>query len=427
MKLSVNKNNRLQLTLNENRKLEISVDEIYEYLFLCFSLILAVILRISLIDYISNDYINFLEPWYDFIKSHGGFRAMKFKFANYTPPYLYLMAIATYLPIPKMYAIKLISIIFDFVAAIFVYKIIKIKYKNKFLLKTSYLITLFAPTLVLNSTVWGQCDIIYTTFLLASVYYLIKKKNTKAFIFYSIAFSFKLQSVFLFSLFLIMFLKGEVKLRQFFIIPITYIIFIFPSWIAGRPFLDLLEIYIEQKNAYKQLSLEAPNLYQWLPDEHFELISKWGLITAAFVIILLCFIAYKNIDKVNKEIIIKLSLLSALIVPYILPQMHDRYFFVADIIGIIYAFYFPKYFYVPLATWFSSFFSCYSFIFYKQPFISTEYLAFIPLALIIILSVDLARYLKNSSITHSQVNKTGALFKHLRVNKNKRSRRIGYI
>ena len=69
---------------------------------------LAVALRLSLFAFESGDYRRFLSPWYDFIVSNGGFSALEYDFSNYSPLYLYLLALATYLPLPKLYAIKLV-------------------------------------------------------------------------------------------------------------------------------------------------------------------------------------------------------------------------------------------------------------------------------------------------------------------------------
>jgi Gpi18-like mannosyltransferase len=66
---------------------------------------LAFTLRVSLYHVETSDYTAFLSQWYDFIQTHGGFAALKYNFSNYNTPYLYLLALATYLPIPKLVAI----------------------------------------------------------------------------------------------------------------------------------------------------------------------------------------------------------------------------------------------------------------------------------------------------------------------------------
>jgi len=73
--------------------------------------LLAIALRVSLYHVETSDYTVFLSQWYDFIQTHGGFAALKYNFSNYNTPYLYLLTLATYLPIPKLVAIKTISVI----------------------------------------------------------------------------------------------------------------------------------------------------------------------------------------------------------------------------------------------------------------------------------------------------------------------------
>ncbi len=63
--------------------------------------LLAIVLRASLYQMQTSDYTIFVSPWYDFIQTHGGFAALKYNFSNYNPPYLYLLALLTYIPVPK--------------------------------------------------------------------------------------------------------------------------------------------------------------------------------------------------------------------------------------------------------------------------------------------------------------------------------------
>ena len=83
---------------------------------------------------------------------------------------------------------------------------------------------------------------------------------------------------------------------------------------------------------------------------------------------------------------IQLATVSVVIMPYFLPKMHDRYFFAADVISIIFAFYFPRYFFVSIIVGMVSFFSYFPFLFGQQ-MIPLKYLAII-LAIIIIVLVQ---------------------------------------
>lgn len=79
---------------------------------------LAIALRAFLFGFQSNDYTNFLKPWYDKIKAGGGYRALGSELgSDYTPFYLFFLATLTYLPVSPLTGIKLFSCLFDFVTA----------------------------------------------------------------------------------------------------------------------------------------------------------------------------------------------------------------------------------------------------------------------------------------------------------------------
>jgi Gpi18-like mannosyltransferase len=361
-------------------------------IFFLVGLIIALVLRIRLFKIQSIDYDWFMSPWYDYIVSHGGFRAFKDDFSNYTPPYLYLLTLATYLPIPKLYAIKWTSVIFDFLLAALVALIVRLKYESKTILMLSFFITLFTPTVFFNSALWGQCDAMYTSALLAALYFIIRRRPVVSVIFLGVALTFKLQSVFLFPLFLILWLKKEIRMRVFLLIPAMYVLLVLPAWLMGRPFVDLLLIHKRHAGAYNQLTLNAPNLYQWLV--YHRVIEKASLFFAMGVIFLFCFVVYKSRVELEKNIIIKLASVSAILVPFVLPHMHERYFFPADALSIIYAFYFPRFFFIPLLVISASFFSYLPVLFFNElkPTL-IPYMAVLMAIALIVTMVDLVRTL----------------------------------
>lgn len=339
---------------------------------------LALLLRFSLKNFQSIDFRDFLEPWYNFIIQHGGFSALKYDFSNYTPPYLYLLVIDSYLfsGLSKVFAIKLISIFFDFVCAFFTYKIVRLKYPIGKKPILAFLAVLFAPSILLNSSYWGQADIIYTTGLVACIYFLCIKKEILAFLCFGIAFSFKLQVLFLAPFLLCLWLKKFVSWTSFALIPAVYFVAILPAWFIGRPFKDLLLIYAMQGNTYKDLTRNAPNLYQWIPNQFYSIFVPTGLLLTLIVVILISFTIYKSRVQVTKELLIQIALVFALVMPYFLPKMHERYFFTADTISITFGFYFPNYFFVPIIVGMVSLFSYFPFLI-GHPIISLKALSLI--------------------------------------------------
>jgi Gpi18-like mannosyltransferase len=357
--------------------------------------LLALMVRKYLLPIHSPDYNVYLSPWYDFIKNHGGIQALKYNFSNYNEPYLYLLVIATHLPLLKITAIKSISIVFDLLLALFVYLIVKIKYNSAYLPILAALILLFLPTIFINSALWAQSDSIYTAFSLGGLYFLCCKKPFWSCIFFGLAFAFKLQAIFLFPLLFILWIIGEARLRYFLLIPFVYVLAIIPAYLVGRNFVDMLMLYFSQAGIpSRTLSLDAPNLFLLIPVSPPQLMP-WkhaGVMLALGVVLILSFIVLISKRKMTNEIILKLALVFALVVPFLLPEIHDRYFYLADVLSLIYAFYFPKYFYVPIVVQLCSLESYIPFLM-QATVINLAYLSVLLLAVITLVVWDLMRTL----------------------------------
>jgi Gpi18-like mannosyltransferase len=354
-------------------------------------ILLALLLRVNFLFIETADYRVFLSGWYDFIKTHGGIKALGYPFSDYTPPYLYLLVLATYLPFQKIVAIKLISILFDFICAIFVFFIVRLKHRDPLTLVLSFLAVLFFPTVFTNSAYWGQCDAVYTAGLLGSLYFLLKKKPVLSLLLYSVAFSVKQQSIFFFPVLLVLLLRKTLALKHFLIIPITYVLLTVPSYLVGRPMDELLLVYFNQATKYKLLT-GIPNIYIFLPPSYrLEAFGVFSILITIVLVGILSFFIVKKRIPVTREMIIKLSFLSLLIVPYFLPRMHERYYYPADLFSVVYGFYFKQYFYIPLAMGFVSFFSYCPFLFGKES-IDFRILALLVTMVLIVALTDFKRF-----------------------------------
>ena len=256
----------------------------------------------------------------------------------------------------------------------------------------AFVTVLFAPTVFFNSALWGQCDVIYTAFLLISLYCLLREWPGRALLFFSIAFAFKLQALFLLPLFVVLCAKGKLRTIYFLLLPAVYIVLCLPALLAGRPFFELLNIYREQAETYPRLTSSAANLYQWLPDNP-ALFGRAGLIFAATMAGLLCYVCLKSKARWGKDLTVRLALASALLVPFTLPYMHERYFYPADCIAIVYGYYFPRRFYVPIMVVMVSFFSYLPFLFQDMTVIRLPILALLLSLVLIDVLVDLFKAL----------------------------------
>lgn len=305
-------------------------------------LVFSFMIRWQLMPIGSADYFGFLEVWMEEIRETGGFFSLNHSISNYSSPYMYLMCLVSYFSENDLYALKLISILFDYVAAAAMFFLI---YQITGHVRKSVLgmaAFLLCPTVIMNGAYWCQCDVIYTAFILWALVNFFKEDSAKCMLLIGIAFSFKLQTMFLFPFLIIMWMKNRtIKLSHFLLIPIVYMISALPAWLMGRNFWELMTIYFEQSNYYPWGTLEYPNFYaligEAMPDLHYASeVSGAGIWAAVILMGVIAYYFYTRKVTLTNEMLVTLALLTVALVVYTLPHMHDRYGFLIDVLAILY-------------------------------------------------------------------------------------------
>jgi Gpi18-like mannosyltransferase len=202
--------------------------------------------------------------------------------------------------------------------------------------------------------VWGQCDSIYTTGVVACLYFLLVQRPVPAFLSLGVGFAFKQQALFIVPLLLMLWAKGRVKGWLFLLLPAVYGIAVIPAWIIGRPLPELLQIYTAQVEGYRHLTKNAPNLYQWISNRHYDVMVPLGIGMTAIALLILGWRVWRSRVDLTPERLLQLALTIVFLVPFLLPKMHERYFFMADVLSVVFAFYVPRFYWVPVLIQLSS-------------------------------------------------------------------------
>lgn len=310
--------------------------------------LLAAAVRWPLLPFVSGDMAGGggrgWPHWHAFILENGGFAALGHDFGLYNIAWLTLLAgVATVAPaLPAVYAIKAISLPFDFALAFFVYRCVALRYRES---RTAPLYaaaaTLLAPAVVVNGAMWGQSDAIYATFLVACLYCLLTRRPGRAFAAFGLALAFKAQAVFFAPFLLWVLVKRRVDWPWGLLSPLVYVAALVPSWILGRNFYEMLFTYPDQSGQFSELVKGAANLYQWLPDSLYPYWPVGAAFTSVFVLAV-ALVVRKSRAVLGPDLLVTLAAFSVLVVPYLLPKMHDRYFFPADALVVVLAFYRPR-------------------------------------------------------------------------------------
>ena len=303
---------------------------------------LAFFLRAMLLDYQSADYQIFLSQWAQSFRDNGGFSAVKLPIGNYNAPYLYFLAAISYLPIPDLYLIKLFSILFDVVLAWGGFRLVRHFCPgdgNRPLL--CFCLLLLLPTVVANGAFWGQCDALYGALVLHALSSALEGRPYASLALLGVAFSFKLQTVFVLPLWGALVLLRRVPLRSLLCFPAAYAATCVPALLLGKPLGDILGVYLGQASEYSDyLNLNAPNLYAFLPyDAQVDTAAAARLgILIAFALALAVIAALWLLRRrADDRVLLTAAVLLAVGVPFFLPHMHERYFFLADVLSLAWA------------------------------------------------------------------------------------------
>ena len=303
----------------------------------------AMLVRALCLDYASGDYNTFLEHWYTYFKLNGGIEAIAGSVGDYNVPYLYFIAAASYLSVPDLYLYKLFSILWDVLLAwgcLRLARSLSRERQGSAAPLIAFGAALLLPTVVLNGAYWGQCDAIYGALCIHAAALALEGKSKTSVALMGAAFAFKLQAVFLLPLWGVLWLAGRVKFRQLWVFPLAYFAMIAPAMALGKPLADIVGVYFKQMGEYPRLTLNAPSVYQFLPygaELNEKLASRLGIIAAAVLVLALLALGFWLRGRLDRDTAMTIAVVLCVGVPFLLPHMHERYFFLADVFTLCWA------------------------------------------------------------------------------------------
>ncbi len=307
-----------------------------QWVLITISFVCALGLRYALAPTVSGDVKHAVGPWLDIIRSDG-FSALGGSFANYNPPYLYLLYLGSLTPLNNVEIIKSIAVVFDLVLAAGVAAIALRLSGRAALAAIAGIGVLLLPEVFLNSAMWGQADGIFTALLVWSAWGVLSKRFTPAWVLFALAFSVKLQAMFLFPWIALAFLVQRHRWRSVLIgvgaLLVTYV----PALIAGRSVASLAGVYLDQVGEKKQLASGVANMYEWIPNGFYSTVFPAGLFFAFAVVALLMALYLRQLPSPEHSgpWLLRVAAALGVLVPFVLPAMHDRYFYAGGVLTAI--------------------------------------------------------------------------------------------
>ena len=361
----------------------------------------VVLAKVSLLDYVSDDYTIFLNDWISSYTQMGIREGLgSYIGSDYTPPYLYLMLVISRFPeYPWLYMVKLISMLFEVLMAYAMLRLTTLRAKGEGVPLLLYHMTMILPTVMFNGAYWGQCDTIYTGFCLLALYLALSDKSCRSMLCFGVALSFKLQTVFFLPALLPLWLQKKVKLRHLPLIPAMYMVMMLPALWGGKSMHHVLTCYIQQAGQYNFLTVNAPCLYQIFPMEQIDgnvlyaMFSPMAMALGFAALVACCLPVCLHRDRLNAESTLLFTVLTLASVAYVLPKMHERYTFGADVLSLALCAYAPRRIALPLLFGFASYI-CYTAGLPGDSIMALKWSALFQLAAIVLTAAELARTLR---------------------------------
>lgn len=324
------------------KKIIKTIEQYKDIFFFLIITALGVAIRILGRNFISKDMFVFLNPWFHTMKELGGFSGLSIQVGDYNILYQTIIAFLTYINIDPVISYKIVSCIFDFLlayyGAIFICELSG-RSMCKLTFNCAYCLILLFPTVVFNSSFWGQCDSIYVFFCILTLRNLYKGKYVLAFVFLGAAFAFKLQTIFIVPFIICYyFYKKDFSILNFLISALVLELSGIPGFLAGRSLLAPWDIYLFQTKEQPVMYANIPNLWV-LTGGDYETLGKFAVIlTICLLGAGLYLVLSSKKELLHPEDFLNFACWSCWTCVLFLPVMHERYTYGLDIMLLLLCF-----------------------------------------------------------------------------------------
>ncbi|MBQ8527176.1 MAG: hypothetical protein IJ429_01765 [Lachnospiraceae bacterium] len=251
----------------------------------------------------------------------------------------------------------------------------------------AYAIVIMLPVLSAGSAMWGMGDSIFVFFAVLSLLLLAKGKGNTAVICYGLSLFLSRYAFFLLPVFAIAYMQKKTKL-------VSYLVPLCGTWFRNGIMSNDGPLSFPVYEAERVLSLTRgknllsynwPNFFQIIGPDKF--VVEYGTVfksLAAVIMFAVVILVLQKEEELVKEKMLSLSLLLAMLIPFVMPQMDERCGLLADILAVIFVMKYTDMYYVAIVHVILSYIA-YSAYFRGEPVIPLCYVAFVMLLLIVIM------------------------------------------
>lgn len=286
----------------------------------------AMLARVSFIERSSGDYDIYLANWIAKLAEGSFGEGMKANIGEYNVLYQYILFVITRLGVPALYAVKAVSFIGD---AFLAGACARLAGKKGGLL--AFGAALLLPTLVLNGGMFAQCDSLYAACALWGLALALEGKPSGSAACFALSLAFKLQSAFILPMVVVLWAAKKLQVRDALTFVLTLAAVMLPALLGGKSLGDIIGIYTAQTGLYTGLNYNAANFFGLMETAGLDVYAygNFAMALAFGACAVLVLWGVHHAHEMDEGGYVHLALLMVLMIVFLLPRMHERYFYMA--------------------------------------------------------------------------------------------------
>lgn len=298
---------------------------------------LAVGAHLAMLEIKPGRYSKVLEPLLGDMWNYEFVTAAAWEDDGWSGVYLLIMALLSRVEtFSWLYAVKLIDLICQCLAAGAVLRLAMIRGAKAYGALAAMFAAVLAPTMLMNAGLWAQCDATFAMLTLWGLVLLLDDHPLAGCMLWGLALGTKLQSAFLFPLLIVLFMNSRVQLGHMLALAATAFVCQIAIVLDGQGIMSMITRYaVQLENARWSLGLTdgMPNVYALMRIASVREFSGMGLYLGIASAMLVVCALLRSSRKLTGDVLVLSALLLACGLPLVLPQMNARALYLATMLG----------------------------------------------------------------------------------------------
>lgn len=293
----------------------------------------AMLARISFIEHVSGDYEIYLSDWMAKFGALSFSEGMRRSIGEYNVLYQYMLFVITRLPVPALYAVKAVSFVGDALLAGACARLAGERGRPS---PAALCAVLLLPVCVLNGGMFAQCDSLYAACALWGLALALEDRPAASAACFALSLAFKLQAVFLLPIVAVLWSARKLRLADALTFLLTLLAAALPALLGGKSIAQIVSIYVGQTGLYNGLTYNAPGFFGLMNTNGLDVYAygNFGIALALGAVCALLSYAVPRAGSMDRTAFVRTSLLTVLLAVFLLPRMHERYFYLADVLAV---------------------------------------------------------------------------------------------